>query len=214
MPNVASDQVTTQIQALAAHVGLDVHFTPKLSRADAPTKTSTATPEPGGPEDPKFDLPGTLSSSKSSRRASFATLLPTARVAPPKRSQAGQWTLEKRLIFVDRLITAGYKSLSLADLADELGLKKKQLVNQLTPGRTGSIRELCMNAAARILDPCSDCKKKQTSSKRKADREGLGEFLLRGVCGDIAEEDELDGKDIEEEEDELPDERLPEASSA
>lgn len=102
--------------------------------------------------------------------------------------------MEKRLILVDRLLTSGYSSLNLCVLAQEvssattfhpiqattdsqLGLKKKQLVNQLTPGRTGSIRELCMNAAARTLDPCGDCKKKMANMKRKADAEGLQVFL-------------------------------------
>ncbi len=62
-----------------------------------------------------------------------------------------------------------------------------------------------MNAAARILDPCTDCKKKQAGAKRKADSEGLGDFLLRGVTERIDDDEDMDGDDLEDEEDELPD---------
>ncbi|BEJ07620.1 hypothetical protein CcaverHIS641_0408890 [Cutaneotrichosporon cavernicola] len=178
-------------------------------------------PHPAQPRRPTMSIRPTHSNGlplpapqggKNSRRPSFAALLPGCKTAPPKHSRPGQWTLEKRLIFVDRLLTAGYKSLSLSDLASELELKKKQLVNQLTPGRTGSIRELCMNAAARLHEPCTDCKKKQAISKRKADSEGLADFLLRGVSERIDEDegelelDDNDGNESLEEEDELPDE--------
>jgi hypothetical protein len=123
MLNMPPDQVATHLQILAAHVGLDVHFTPKPSRRSTERSKSglSATPEPRRSMTPKLSPPGT-SSGKSSRRASFATMLPSARPAPAKRSRPGQWTLEKRLIFVDRLITAGYKSLSLSDLAEEVSL--------------------------------------------------------------------------------------------
>ncbi|BEI92074.1 uncharacterized protein CcaverHIS019_0408940 [Cutaneotrichosporon cavernicola] len=211
--NVAPEQMATHLQILAAHVGLDVHFTPKSSPPPPPLskKGLSKTPESLHTTTPKLTPPRT-SGGKNSRRPSFAALLPGCKTAPPKHSRPGQWTLEKRLIFVDRLLTAGYKSLSLSDLASELELKKKQLVNQLTPGRTGSIRELCMNAAARLHEPCTDCKKKQAISKRKADSEGLADFLLRGVSERIDEDegelelDDNDGNESLEEEDELPDE--------
>ncbi|GMK57107.1 hypothetical protein CspeluHIS016_0309470 [Cutaneotrichosporon spelunceum] len=197
--------MVSHLQVLAAHIGLDVQFTRKRSPPPAgglPFKRSRSkTPEPHRGIIPKLSPPRT-SSGKNTRRQSFAALLPGGRGAPPKRSRPGQWTLEKRLIFVDRLLTAGYKALCLTDLAEE-----KQLVNQLTPGRTGSIRELCMNAAARLHDHCTDCKKKQAVAKRKADRDGLADFLLRGAseCVGDEEEEELNGNDSLEE-DELMDE--------
>ncbi|BEJ15148.1 hypothetical protein CspHIS471_0409150 [Cutaneotrichosporon sp. HIS471] len=213
--NVAPEQMATHLQILAAHVGLDVHFTPKSSPPPPPhsKKSLSKTPESLRSTTPKLTPPRT-SGGKNSRRPSFAALLPGCRAAPPKHSRPGQWTLEKRLIFVDRLLTAGYKGLSLSDLASELELKKKQLVNQLTPGRTGSIRELCMNPTARLHEPCTDCNKKQAVAKRKADSEGLADFLLRGVSERIDEDEgelELDDNDNDgheslEEEDELPEE--------
>jgi hypothetical protein len=79
-------------------------------------------------------------------------------VSPTKiKPENGEWDPEKRAVFMDLIIAAGYKAINLdevastvstnAECADEqLGMGKKQLVNQLTPGRKGSFREKAVQA--------------------------------------------------------------------
>lgn len=69
---------------------------------------------------PTIPTPKTL----KRRRASFSTLLPFSQsgVGGSSRSFPGEWTPEKREIFMDRIITAGYKALDLGALATEVSL--------------------------------------------------------------------------------------------
>lgn len=76
-----------------------------------------------------------------------------------------------------------------------------------------------MNAAARVLDPCSDCKKKMTNAKRKANAEGLADFLNSDpstadeagpshLHGTPEEDDEIDCNACHEDDDEMEEDEL------
>lgn len=76
---------------------------------------------------------------------------------PKKGMNPGDWTPAKRATFVDKVFNAGYKSLNLDEVAKEvsplmpeataypqLNLNKRQLINQLTSGRSGNFRDKCV----------------------------------------------------------------------
>ncbi|WWC86078.1 uncharacterized protein L201_000949 [Kwoniella dendrophila CBS 6074] len=77
--------------------------------------------------------------SKSSRSSSAGS-------APKKRNKSnsdqsassgmsGEWDSEKKEQFMDQIIALGYKAANLDEMAQKLGLNKRQLINQLTTGR-------------------------------------------------------------------------------
>jgi hypothetical protein len=75
----------------------------------------------------------------------------------------GEWTPEKKAIFVERVLAAGYKVVDLGELtaevsghwsvlgvADEmkqLGMSRQQLHNQMAQGRKGNLREKAVQGA-------------------------------------------------------------------
>ncbi|WVW82097.1 hypothetical protein I302_104102 [Kwoniella bestiolae CBS 10118] len=57
----------------------------------------------------------------------------------------GEWTSEKKGKFMDEIIALGYKAANLDEMAQRLGLNKRQLINQLTTGRK-NFRSLAVDA--------------------------------------------------------------------
>jgi hypothetical protein len=95
------------------------------------------------------------SSETTSEESQKASITPSKKIkkSPQKvKPENGEWDPEKRAVFMDLIIAAGYKAINLDEVAstvsppnarsdEQLGMGKKQLVNQLTPGRKGSYRE-------------------------------------------------------------------------
>ncbi|KAK6905511.1 hypothetical protein I204_05461 [Kwoniella mangroviensis CBS 8886] len=48
----------------------------------------------------------------------------------------GVWDGDKRALFVDEIIAVGYKNANLDELANKLGMSKRQLIDQLVPNKS------------------------------------------------------------------------------
>ncbi|WWC99492.1 hypothetical protein V866_006395 [Kwoniella sp. B9012] len=91
-----------------------------------PFQNNTSTPEKG---ESKNEKQGTSTPSTSPKKKTKVGSSPTG------GGFNGEWTAEKREKFMDHIIALGYKAANLDDMAQELGLSKRQLINQLTTGR-------------------------------------------------------------------------------
>ncbi|RSH92614.1 hypothetical protein EHS25_008059 [Saitozyma podzolica] len=58
----------------------------------------------------------------------------------------GTWTPEAREGIIERILDTGYKTMDLGALAQEYGLSRQQLKNQLSPGRKGNFRDKAIKA--------------------------------------------------------------------
>ena len=108
--------------------------------------------------------PPTSSTNKKVKDRSVPST-PSAKKQRTKKEvgQKGEWTPEKKGVFMDRIIAAGYKAANIGELAIDvsyplegltkslmcyqLGMSKTQLENQLNVGRKGSLREKAVQAA-------------------------------------------------------------------
>ncbi|ORX34232.1 hypothetical protein BD324DRAFT_653499 [Kockovaella imperatae] len=60
---------------------------------------------------------------------------PSQRTVKKDNAEPGVFTTEKYAIFLERLITAGWANVDRNQLAQELGVTKKQLCKQMEPNR-------------------------------------------------------------------------------
>ncbi|ORX34228.1 hypothetical protein BD324DRAFT_683654 [Kockovaella imperatae] len=90
-------------------------------------KKETLTSDTSSPTTPKTP--------KSNSTATKSSKTPKTSKTGSKAQENGTWTAEKRGIFIDEIIAAGYKGAELDSLADKLNLSKRQLIDQLVPNR-------------------------------------------------------------------------------
>ncbi|WWC66578.1 uncharacterized protein I206_100481 [Kwoniella pini CBS 10737] len=58
----------------------------------------------------------------------------------------GIWDGEKRSLFIDEIISIGYKNANLIEIAQKLGMNKRQLIDQLVPNKSNLRKKVIMAA--------------------------------------------------------------------
>ncbi|KAL7422867.1 hypothetical protein Q5752_002164 [Cryptotrichosporon argae] len=114
-------------------------------------RAQTSSPSPdaaAASPKPPVTPPKKKTKSPMSPMSPKGTNSPSSASVPASPSSNGTWTPASRAEFMDRIIAAGYRAVDLDALADEMGFNKKQLVNQLTPGRQGSLRDKAVKAVS------------------------------------------------------------------
>ncbi|WVQ62386.1 uncharacterized protein L199_000526 [Kwoniella botswanensis] len=91
-----------------------------------PFQSNISIPEKGESKNEKQGTSTPITSPKKKTKVGYS---------PTGNGLNGEWTTEKREKFMDHIIALGYKAASLDEMAQELGLSKRQLINQLTTGR-------------------------------------------------------------------------------
>jgi hypothetical protein len=80
-----------------------------------------SSPMSTGSEDFKPDItPPAASSKKAKERRIPSTPSPKKKRTKKEVGEKGEWTLEKKGVFMDRIIAAGYKASDMGDLAIEV----------------------------------------------------------------------------------------------
>ncbi|WVF70742.1 hypothetical protein IAT40_005536 [Kwoniella sp. CBS 6097] len=120
-----SDNSTEMSDTPIKHEDHDVK--PNISSAPkTPTKNNTKTTKTNGSTK--------ASPSKSPRKPKIEPQGTNATSSPG--GSKGTWDGEKKALFMDEIIAAGYKAADLDQLAARIGLSKRQLIDQLVPNRS------------------------------------------------------------------------------
>ncbi|WVF70743.1 hypothetical protein IAT40_005537 [Kwoniella sp. CBS 6097] len=98
---------------------------------DLDTKAPPITPKKGSTTTKSAKASTPAKSPKKKVKTEGTTSLGTAAI-----EENGNWDAEKRALFMDTIISAGYMAVDLKELAVKLGMTHRQLVNRLQPGRS------------------------------------------------------------------------------
>ncbi|WWC86071.1 uncharacterized protein L201_000942 [Kwoniella dendrophila CBS 6074] len=90
--------------------------------------------KPSSPPDKKPKIEKETPSPKKTKSTSTSTN------SIPKTNANGVWDGDKRSLFIDEVLSIGYKNANLDEIASKLGMNKRQLVDQLVPNRKTNLR--------------------------------------------------------------------------
>ncbi|WVQ62387.1 uncharacterized protein L199_000527 [Kwoniella botswanensis] len=106
-------------------------FSPSLDESQdiKPICSSPPSSARSTPKKPRLNNNG-----KDIRPKSLSPKKPKIKTEPAANAN-GVWDGEKRALFIDEIIAVGYKNANLDELANKLGMSKRQLIDQLVPNK-------------------------------------------------------------------------------